>query len=468
MRKFKSYFYLSEATFTGLSHGEWWKYGDDRLKKLMDLVKSGDAITKKDGTDVTVLNNAENIKTIQDYIDAGASGTVKKFTLKTKDGTIDSNMIGKTAVFGGKGTGGGATGDTRKGESLQCLYIAALFGEGTNQPFEHFTPAVLSKYESSIDVDAKMDEMLEAADQWHYSGYTTGKYLIKKGYVKRNHMMHRGSAVMKQIYAKKRMAFKNENRPALNDDKWNPGDIWAVKRGLNINNVLDASSVASLNQGLVKHFESRDIVGISLKIVGSLKKTVKDTVYNKEGVKPDKITFSGYKLKKDQARATFWSGKGGVFMFDKTKKADVRSSTNFAAPNFEILGKGARGGRAGYQAIQYAAKKFLNKVLPNNMNLKQQAMALVKEVKGKRSKTLQNKFYNMVRKADSRISRKEFDDGVVNATADRMHINLAAAEIGNALMKSTIGQRNDFASSIINLAAAKTSDASVYVKAEES
>ena len=49
-----------------------------------------------------------------------------------------------------------------------------------------------------------------------------------------------------------------------------------------------------------------------------------------------------------------------------------------------------------------------------------------------------------------------------------MHINLAAAEIGNALMKSTIGQRNDFASSIINLAAAKTSDASVYVKAEES
>ena len=93
--------------------------------------------------------------------------------------------------------------------------------------------------------------MLEAADQWHYSGYSTGKYLIKKGYVKRNHMMHRGSAVMKQIYAKKRMAFKNENRPALNDDKWNPGDIWAVKRGLNINNVLDASSVASLNQGLV-------------------------------------------------------------------------------------------------------------------------------------------------------------------------------------------------------------------------
>ena len=49
MRKFKSYFYLSEATFTGLSHGEWWKYGDDRLKKLMDLVKSGDAITKKMG-----------------------------------------------------------------------------------------------------------------------------------------------------------------------------------------------------------------------------------------------------------------------------------------------------------------------------------------------------------------------------------------------------------------------------------
>ena len=102
------------------------------------------------------------------------------------------------------------------------------------------------------------------------------------------------------------------------------------------------------------------------------------------------------------------------------------------------------------------------------MNLKQQAMALVKEVKGKRSKNLQNKFYNMVRTADSRISRKEFDDGIVTATADRMHINLAAAEIGNALMKSTIGQRNDFASSIINLAAAKTSDASIYVKAEES
>ena len=179
-------------------------------------------------------------------------------------------------------------------------------------------------------------------------------------------------------------------------------------------------------------------------------------------------SFTDYKLKKDRAQATFWSGKGGVVVFNGNVKADVRASTNFAAPNFEILGKGARGGRAGYGAILYGAQKFLRTKLPTNAEYKNEANQIVREVKGKKSKTLQNKFYNMVKSTDSRISRQEFDEGIVRATPDRMHINLAATYIGNAISKSSKNQRDQFMTYMINLAGAKGSDSSVYVKVEES
>ena len=106
--------------------------------------------------------------------------------------------------------------------------------------------------------------------------------------------------------------------------------------------------------------------------------------------------------------------------------------------------------------------------MPTNAEYKSEANQIVREVKGKKSKTLQNKFYNMVKSTDSRISRQEFDEGIVRATPDRMHINLAATYIGNAISKSSKNQRDQFMTYMINLAGAKGSDASVYVKVEES
>ena len=469
MFTFKRFLNLFEQVkFKSLSHSEWWKYGDDRLNKLIDIIRKGEPVSSKDGEDLIISNSDENIKSIKDYIKAGPDGPSKTFKLQTAKGEILSNAIGKTHAFGGKGQGGGATGDTRKGESLQCLYLEAILGEGINQPFEHYTPKTLEKYADKIFVDATIQEMLTAEDQWHFSGYTSGKHLIKKGYVKKGHAFHRGSSVMKKIYEMKKTAFKNEGKPILNDDKWNPGDIWAVKRGLDVSRALDPSTVTTLNQSLIKNFDSRDIVGISLKIVSNFKKQAKDTVYNREKVEEEKIKFTDYKLKKDRAQATFWSGKGGVVVFNGNVKADVRASTNFAAPNFEILGKGARGGRAGYGAILYGAQKFLRTKLPTNAEYKSEANQIVREVKGKKSKTLQNKFYNMVKSTDSRISRQEFDEGIVRATPDRMHINLAATYIGNAISKSSKNQRDQFMTYMINLAGAKGSDASVYVKVEES
>ena len=76
---------------------------------------------------------------------------------------------------------------------------------------------------------------------------------------------------MNKIYNIKKRAFANNNMPNLNNDKWNPGDIWAIESGIDIDKSLTDESVKSLNIDLQKAFDARKIVGISLKKVCTTK-----------------------------------------------------------------------------------------------------------------------------------------------------------------------------------------------------
>jgi len=294
--------------FAKMTRSEWLKYGNQRPNALKLAIKSNDPVPDIDGKDLNIRNNVENIQAIEDFI----NGTSATFNLELKDGKqVPSNQIGKSPLFGGKGKGAGATGVTAKGESLQCLYLAAMLGERAGEDFSHFSPETLKKYYRTIDVDKSFDEMMSADAEWHYSAYVTAEYLIKKKFVNRQHVFHRGSKIMNDIYKMKRLAFKKDGRPPLNDDKWNPGDIWAVKKGLNISQVLDGSSVANLNASLKKAYKDRTIIGISLKQINSLKKNAKHSEYNLEAAELGIHKYTRSILKSDRKGASYWTFKGG-------------------------------------------------------------------------------------------------------------------------------------------------------------
>lgn len=445
--------------FSKMTRSEWLKYGNQRPDALKLAIKSNDPVPDINGKDLNIRNSTQNIKAIEDFV----NGTTQFFTLELKDGgQVPSNQIGKSPLFGGKGQGAGATGATAKGESLQCLYLAALLGEPSGKEFSHFTPETLKKYYRAIDVDKSFDEMMSSEAEWHYSAYVTAEYLIKKKFVNRNHVFHRGSPTMTAIYKMKRMAFKNSGQPPLNDDKWNPGDIWAVKRGINLNQVLDSRSVAALNASLKKAYEDRLIVGISLKQINSLKKRAKHSEYNLEAAELGVHNYTRSILKSERKGASYWTFKGGYIYFDTSRRMDVRAPSSMGAMNVEIQGKGARGGRAGYASIMYASQMFLKKKLSTNAELKTRAQKMMRGKDEKAARDLWNKVHAIHNDVDWGTFWAEMQD----ATVDRIHANLAATEVIYNVYKASKKQQNDFVSYLVNMAGSKTEESSVYVKIE--
>lgn len=455
------------ASFEPMTRGEWWKYDDKRLKTLLDTIKDKKPVSGLDTKDIDIPDNDFNNKSINDFINAGKDAVDKKtFTLKTSTGEILSNKIGKGYIFGGKGKGGGATGDTRVAEAMQCLYCHAMTREGNVQEIEYYTPGILGKYYKNIFVDATLDEILNFSKVWHISAYKTGKVLIDKKFISKKHLFHKGNdSEMKTIYDMKVEAVNNDKMPKLNSDKWNPGDIWAIKQGVNVKETLDSTSLSILNDSLVKAFKSRDIVGISLKQVRE-KGTAKAVIKNEPTELVD-YKFLEIKLKADRATQTFWSSKKGNIITNKAK-VDLRSSTNFGAMNAELLiGSSARGGRTGWENLTFATKKYLNKDLPKNGVIKTLAGNIEKEVKAGRVKTEQNKFFNMVKIGDKRITRSEFDEGIKKADHGSIHANLAVSYVAHALMTATVKKRDEWCKYVLNFAGATGHVSSVYVKVSE-
>lgn len=447
-------------TYGAMSRAEWMKpnakTGDPRLKILLDTVMAGEPVTSVTGQDLYIKNSPANLQEIQDF----ATLNDRTFPLELTNGQyITSNQIGKSPLFGGQGAGGGATGATANAESLQCLYIAAMLGEGSDKPFSHFTPKLLKKYVDKTDTDINYETYIKAADPWHYSGYVTAKYLIDNGYVNSRHIIHRGSRTMNLIYAAKTIALKAEGKPSMQNDKWNPGDIWAVERGLNVSNVLDASSIQNLNYSILENFKSRKIVGISLKQISSLNFKAKGTDINLVAEKAPKHTFESVLVATDRQGKDFWSSKNGMIYFSNGYKADIRASSSFSTVGMEAQGKGARAGRVGYSQIQYSSKEHLNYTLKENPHYTLKARAM-------RDKDIDD-FWKKVSAVDSNLDFNQWLSGLKEASADKIHAMLVVTDIAYAITKARKAQQDAFITEVMNIAMAKDASSSAYVKVEK-
>jgi|TARA_B100001093_G_scaffold431638_1_gene427761 hypothetical protein len=456
------------ATFKDMSRREWEKTVSgssvSRRDVFVDAIKAGDPVSDIDGNDVIIANTKDNIDALDFYLQSEPGKRGKDFFILSKKdgGVIQSNKIGKSPLFGGAGTGGGATGKTAQAESLQCIYIAAMLGEGSRNEFSHFTYETLKGYSTNVSVDVSFDDYMSLDGDWHMSSYLIAKALIKAKYVTSRHTIHRGDALMESIYKEKDRVRKLEGKPRLDNDKWNPGDIWAVKSGTNPKIIFSkAKTLEELNVLIKKHFIDRSIVGISLKKVAANKR-VKISEYNIEVKEQDKHTFTGITL--DTAGKGVFSSKYGFFIFDRTKKAEVRSPNVFSALNMELKGVRAKGGRTGYGQLIYSAGVHLKKVLPPNTDLVTKAKILGG---AKPPNMMVNDFFNLIKKIHPNTERVEFESQMKSKNAGFIHALYAAAHVGAALMAATKTQRDNFTSEIVSVMAAKTAESSAYVKAEE-
>jgi len=426
--------------------------GELRTDILKRLIKTNTPIELLTGKRVIIKNTKENLLLIDKHIK-----DQKSFALTDKSGALISiTKIKKSSVFGGGGGGaGGGTEQTAIVESAQCLWLAAILAN-QSKPIEFFTDDVLKKYVSRIDVDKSLVKILAIDFSWKVSSYISAKELIKKKYVNKQMVFHRGSSAMKEIYKAKDRAFKNSGFSKFTDDKWNPGDIWAIKPGFNPKSLKD-DSVKSLQRDILDKFVSKECVGISLKKV---KKVAKINLYNID-IPPDVDDYKLVDLLLESNRGDYWSSKGGTILYNNGKLV-IKDNTAFGSIKVEIAGKGARGGGAGWTYISDAAKQVYSVTLPKMPMIATDARSMEKGD----SKIL-DKFFKLYKKCYPLANRDIFIENISEKPGPWIHAKYGVT-ILIALIKS--GQKikaNRFITKLVNYAGSKTEDSSAYIKVYE-
>ena len=428
---------------------------------------------------VIFKNSQENRDTIETF--EGDSAPKKGVYFLRVDGSgqlVDIGNIYKSSVFGGgygveTGSGLSPAEMTARAESLQCFYNAALAKTPRLKPQE-VTMAVL-KATSGMCFTGRTT-LAAAADisaEWHASSYFVAKKLIKTGYINTNYTFHRDDSVMKTVYAVKSRAYNNMGFKVLSDDKWNPGDIWAVKKGTNIAEVFANAdtSIKAVNKVVQQVFDDKTIIAISLKMIKkeNLLKLSKMN-HSKNPKKTESYELEGFKL---SGAKGFFSSKASTIIGSNGVKLDMRNKGLTDPPTIEIILSTARGGGAGYDVATIpAAVRFLGQHnIPNNRSQKLIDAAIMQG-----NETSINSFWENVKTVqesslnkDGRnlsLTEGEFKKQVKEQPQDRIHAKYAQAAVFAALARAPDDNaRNNWIDYIINYAGSTLTESSVYLKA---
>ena len=429
--------------------------GEPRIDILMNAIVKGIALPLVDGSELVLANSDENKSAVENFKVEG-----KTFELKAKTGqrTIKSSDIGKSPIFGGGGGGaGGGTQQTAIVESMQCVYLQAML-DNPGKELEFFKPSVMKKAYAKCQVGGTTFEQIRDFDaSWHLSAFKSAEIILAKGYVNKNQVFHRDSDTMKKIYAMKKEAFKNSGLDPLTDDKWNPGDIWAVQKNFDVS-TMRTRTIQEYNQDILKAFKNKDCVAISLKLV---KKNAKLTVLNDSNKRPAALKYVESKTQGQQRNNTFFSSKGGQIIYSDGKM-ECRPNSQLAVIKAEIVGKTARGGGASWGVISEIVKDVANHTLPNNSAIVNAAKAMKRG-----DKAAINKFWLDAKLVNRNIKEKEFKTAIPDCELEWIHGKYGVCTLLSTLQRKKGAKANEIVNSIHNYAGSQSKLSSVYIKVYE-
>jgi hypothetical protein len=433
------------------------KTGEARIDILKSLVIQKKPLELAKGGNITVSNIDDALVHIANFKKNPLHYGKKGFPLETDDGTYMSNQLAKSKVFGGGGGGAGSgTKDTKRNESHNAVMIHAMLEHGYNNDKEFFTADILKSAYALANVDAKWDEISDMPDDWFLSSYNIAKELITKGYVKKGMTIHRGSADMIKIYAAKNKAYKNMGVTALKDDKWNPGDVWALDKGYNVDN-LDDSNIIALNKQILQDFEDRKLVGISLK--GPMTKDVPIAEYNIDTSLIKTYRYTKFAL--ETRGGSYWSAKNGSMEAGKVTLM-FKDNKQFGNIKAEIKGGKARGGGLSWGIMhdylvrngkQYGLKAHSKYIVPQAKKM------------AKGDKKAIAEYYKYFSHFYPSVTEKEFKKELKKKDGQWISSKFAITMVAYQIEQLAGAKRNDTISNFINYAGSELSESSAYVKA---
>ena len=436
------------------------KTGEHRIDILIRLVKDkvplelakGGTFTVGDDYIDQVVKDAQAFKKNPDTFGRGG------FSLIDKSGKeIKSNNLLKSKVFGGGGGGAGSgTKDTARNESHNAVMMHAMLSHGTNQPIDFFDREIMESAYKDSEVDASFKDIEDMPDDWNLSSYNISKALIDKGYVKKGHTIHRGSAEMIRIYAKKNEAYKNMGETALKDDKWNPGDVWAIDSGFDVES-LDASSVDALNGDILQNYLDRKLVGISLKGPMTKNVPVKELNIDKSLLK----TYRYTRFDLESKGGTYWSAKNGSLVAGKVTLM-FKDNKQFGNIKAEIKGMKGRGGGLSWGVMDMFLRRH-----GIRYGLKPHSKYIVKQAKkmARGDKRAIKEYYDYYNHFYNNVDLKEFTKELKKKDGQWISSKFAITMVAYQLEQLGGTKLNDTITNFINYAGSELSESSAYVKA---
>lgn len=242
--------------------------------------------------------------------------------------------------------GGGAGSEiTALAESLQAYACAARQSLGRDLTS---VDEITSENTKDAYADRKLDIAKEKLDAgWHYSVVITANKFYKD--YGTGFEFHRGGKDVEKIIYSEFRKFKKESG-LKGEDKWNPADIWAVKKGFKP--AKGFSTLLELNTYMYEQYNAGNLIGVSLKKVP--KGAVKGKVFN-DG-KPPEASFKGIKVGKEVA-----SSKDVYLLLNIEGGEASLQLRNFSSRPVtsswqgELKGKFAAGGKMGGGVLYQAA-----------------------------------------------------------------------------------------------------------------
>ena len=453
-----------------------------RFNILRNALGTVPIVVSSTGKTVIIANTVENQNQIEIYEAAGSKDAPRSgMKLKIKGGTFTtSNNIQKSPMFGGhfNSERSGAktisiTEGTARAESLQCFYNAAI-AQNPKLKYENISQVVLQK--TAHKCKTGKTTLAKAYDMdvsWHQSSYWIAQALVKGRHINSGYTYHRDDAIMKSIYAAKGRAYTKNKIPILRDDKWNPGDFWAIKSGVNVDAEFKDhdTSVEAINKKTERLFNDKKVIGISLK------KVLKE---NKLKIKRLNHSDDPREVEAHQLSHVELAGKKGFFsakqayVYTRTgiKAVLADKSGNVGPQAIEIVLASAKGGQAGFDiAIIPAAERHLG---AHNIANNKTAVNITGAIMQGDVKTI-NKFWKMVEtvqksslckdRLDDKVNEAQFKQQLKATTKDRIHSKYAQASILNALVKAKKPDQDKWIDWVINYAGSTLAESSVYLKA---
>ena len=418
---------------------------ENRGKRFLEKIEDGKEFELNNNSKVIINpeQSQEAIKFLKNNDYKSLGGGNKLFT-DIEGNTYSLSDFKKTEEFGsGSGFGGGAA-NTSIQESAQSVVNAitynvknGLIGE------EDLNEENITKALKFCDVSSSLEEMLDFIlnqKTWVTTFIETANILYKN-YPNTNFEQHRGSSFVDKIYNAFKVGKKEEGK-SLNNDKWNPSDIWMVDKS--ILSMDFPTNLKELNGTLANLLSDNLLIGVSLKKLG---KTAKISTYNIDEEDKEGYEYLEYETKPSNNNTTIKYSDGKITF------RTFNFATNFAG---EIQGKTASHGKVGQGPI--------NDVLSQNGLSPLIAPKDIQEKIKNKDKEFYQDYFNIYNKILENINSEDFNDYMREKDLNYLVSKYLSLKLVSTIQDQEKQVQDEVISDIIRYASSSTKSSSVFIK----